>query len=113
MFRAIFTTIALLLVTSVSAQDCVTCHEEATPGAVTDWKLSRHFAEEVTCDDCHGDGHSSATDIEKVLTVTPETCANCHAERFDQYKAGKHSLAWAVLKSMPTTHFKPMELIDG
>jgi hypothetical protein len=45
--------------------------------------------------------------------VTPETCANCHAERFDQYKAGKHSLAWAVLKSMPTTHFKPMELIDG
>ena len=113
MFRAIFTTIALLLVTSVSAQDCVTCHEEATPGAVTDWKLSRHFAEEVTCDDCHGDGHSSATDIEKVLTVTAETCANCHADRFDQYKAGKHALAWAALKSMPTTHFKPMELIEG
>lgn len=113
MFRAIFTTIALLLVTSVSAQDCVTCHEEATPGAVTDWKLSRHFVEEVTCDDCHGDGHSSATDVEKVLTVTPETCANCHQDRFDQYKAGKHALAWTVLKSMPTTHFKPMELIDG
>jgi len=113
MFRTIFTTIALLLVTSASAQDCVTCHEEATPGAVTDWKLSRHFTEEVTCDDCHGDGHSSATDIEKVLTVTPETCANCHSDRFDQYKAGKHALAWAALKSMPTTHFKPMELIDG
>ena len=47
------------------------------------------------------------------MTVTAETCSGCHPDRFDQYKAGKHSLAWAALKSMPTTHFKPMELIDG
>ena len=45
--------------------------------------------------------------------MTPETCADCHEERVDQYKAGKHSLAWAALTSMPTTHFKPMELIEG
>jgi len=113
MYRVIFITFALLLAASASAEDCVTCHEKETPGAVSDWKLSKHFEEEVTCDDCHGDGHSSANDLEKVLTVTPETCANCHEDRFDQYKAGKHALAWAALKSMPTTHFKPMELIDG
>ncbi len=113
MYRVIFITFALLLTTSVSAEDCVTCHEKETPGAVSDWKLSKHFEEEVSCDDCHGDGHSSATDLDKVLTVTPETCADCHQERVDQYKAGKHSLAWAALTSMPTTHFKPMELIDG
>ena len=100
MFRIFFTAIALLLATNVSAEDCVTCHEKATPGAVSDWKLSAHFAEDVTCDDCHGDGHSSANDLEKVLTVTPETCAGCHQDRFDQYKAGKHALAWAALKSM-------------
>ena len=113
MYRVFFVIIALLFVASANAEDCVSCHEKVTPGAVTDWKLSRHFTEEIGCDDCHGDGHSSATDLEKVLTVTAETCAGCHQERFDQYKAGKHALAWAALKSMPTTHFKPMELIDG
>jgi DnaJ-class molecular chaperone len=77
MYRVIFMTFALLLATSASAEDCVTCHEKATPGAVTDWKLSRHFKEDVTCDDCHGDGHSSENDLEKVLTVTAETCADC------------------------------------
>lgn len=113
MYRVIFATIALLLAASVGAEDCVTCHEKETPGAVTDWKLSQHFEEEVMCSDCHGDGHSSATDVEKVLTVTPATCAQCHRKPFNQYKRGKHALAWAALKSMPTTHFKPMELIDG
>ncbi len=66
MYRVIFITFALLLATSVSAEDCVTCHEKETSGAVSDWKLSKHFEEEVSCDDCHGDGHSSATDLEKV-----------------------------------------------
>ena len=113
MYRITTAIIALLLTISVNAEDCVSCHEKETPGAVSDWKLSRHFSEEVTCDDCHGDGHSSATDLEKVLTVTPDTCADCHQDRYDEYKAGKHSLAWAALKAMPTTHFKPMELIDG
>lgn len=113
MYRVIFIALTLLLATSASAEDCVSCHEKETPGAVSDWKLSKHFEEDITCDDCHGDGHSSANDLEKVLTVTAETCADCHDDRFEQYKAGKHALAWAVLKSMPTTHFKPMELIDG
>ncbi len=113
MFRLTILIILLSLVTSISAQECVTCHEEVTPGAVADWKLSRHFAEEITCDDCHGDEHSSAADVQKLLTVTAETCAGCHPDRFDQFEAGKHALAWTVLKSMPTTHFKPMELIDG
>jgi len=113
MYRIVSTAVALLLAVSVQAEDCVSCHEKTTPGAVSDWKLSRHFTEEVSCEDCHGDGHSSASDLEKVLTVTPETCATCHEERVEEYKKGKHSLAWAALKAMPTTHFKPMELIDG
>jgi len=113
MYRIVFTAIVLLLAVSARAEDCVSCHEKTTPGAVSDWKLSRHFTEEIGCADCHGDGHSSATDLEKVLTVTPETCAGCHDDRVEEYKKGKHSLAWAALKAMPTTHFKPMELIDG
>ncbi len=114
MYRFIFLTLFLMFATTTSAaMDCVSCHEKTTPGAVTDWKLSKHFAAEVGCDSCHGDAHTSADNVEKVLTVTPETCSNCHMDRFEQYKAGKHALAWTALTSMPTTHYKPMELIQG
>jgi len=113
MYRAIFTVMALLLASGAIAQDCVTCHKEKTPGAVTDWEASLHAQSGVGCDTCHGDGHSSAADVEKVLTVTPDTCGNCHEDRVTQYKAGKHALAWAAMEAMPTTHYKPMELIKG
>jgi hypothetical protein len=84
-----------------------------TPGAVTDWKLSAHFQQDVGCESCHGSQHTSAGDAEKAQTVTAETCAGCHPERFEQYKAGKHAFAWAAMNAMPTTHYKPMELIQG
>ena len=104
MYRVIFAAFALLLSFNAMAEDCVSCHEKTTPGAVTDWKLSRHFKEDIGCADCHGDGHSSADDLEKVLTVTAETCGGCHEERVEQFKAGKHALAWAALKAMPTMY---------
>jgi hydroxylamine dehydrogenase len=114
MYRLIFITLFLMFATTTAtAMDCVSCHEKTTPGAVTDWKLSKHSEVEVGCDSCHGDAHTNADNVEKVLTVTPATCSNCHMERFEQYKAGKHALAWAALVSMPTTHYKPMELIGG
>lgn len=105
--------VLLVAATFVLADDCVKCHEDVTPGAVRDWRASAHFDEDISCDTCHGDEHSSAVDVHKVLTVTAETCGECHDERLAEYKRGKHSLAWAALKAMPTTHFKPMELIDG
>jgi hydroxylamine dehydrogenase len=114
MYRLIFITLFLMFATTTAtAMDCVSCHEKTTPGAVTDWKLSKHSEVEVGCDSCHGDAHTNADNVEEVLTVTPATCSNCHMERFEQYKAGKHALAWAALVSMPTTHYKPMELIGG
>ncbi len=44
---------------------------------------------------------------------TPETCAPCHDIQVEQFKAGKHALAWAAMKAMPTTHWQPMVLIEG
>lgn len=99
--------------TLVRAENCVDCHSKITPGAVTDWKLSKHYANEVTCDVCHGDAHQSADDVHQVSIPTPETCATCHEDRVNQFKSGKHAYAWAALKAMPTTHYKPMELING
>ncbi len=105
--------ILLMAFACVLAEDCVKCHEEVTPGAVSDWRVSAHFDEEIGCADCHGSAHQSEVDAHKVATVTAETCGECHDERLAEYKRGKHSLAWAALEAMPTTHFKPMELIEG
>lgn len=97
----------------VAAQDCLPCHEKLTPGIVADWRTSRHAAEEVGCAFCHGTRHTSADDVAEVKTVTAKTCGVCHSEQVAQFSRGKHALAWAAMKAMPTTHFKPMELIDG
>jgi len=94
-------------------EQCVECHETETPGAVTDWRLSKHSQEEVGCEACHGEEHTTADDASEAAIPTPATCEGCHAERVEQFKAGKHALAWAALKAMPTTHFQPMALTDG
>ncbi|RMH04347.1 MAG: cytochrome C [Planctomycetota bacterium] len=104
----------LLLAAPAAAQDdCVACHEQVTPGIVGDWRTSRHHEEDVSCADCHGDGHTRADDVAAVETVTAETCGLCHGDRYDQFSRGKHAFSWASMQAMPTTHWKPMELIDG
>ncbi|MBI5838419.1 MAG: cytochrome C [Candidatus Eisenbacteria bacterium] len=92
---------------------CVDCHSRNTPGAVADWKLSKHSAAGVGCAECHGDGHRINSDAAKALLPTPETCARCHAGRVEQFKHGKHAAAWTVMNAMPTIHWQPMAMIDG
>ncbi|MCK5484089.1 MAG: cytochrome c3 family protein, partial [Gemmatimonadetes bacterium] len=97
-----------------AAQDspCVECHAAETPGQVADWRLSRHGQMGLDCSVCHGT-HTSALDVVELRSVTPETCRTCHADRVEQFSKGKHAIAWAALKAMPTTHALPMELADG
>jgi len=89
------------------------CHSKVTPNIVSDWKLSKHSQVEVSCVSCHGDQHTSASDVAKVKIPTPDTCATCHETQVAQYKKGKHSLAWAAMKAMPTIHWQPMAMIEG
>lgn len=98
---------------SAAALQCVTCHEKQTPNIVTDWRLSRHHEVEVGCADCHGEGHVSTNDVEKVKIPTPDTCAECHEPQVTQFKNGKHALAWAAMKAMPTIHWQPMAMTEG
>ena len=93
--------------------DCVECHTKITPNIVEDWKLSVHFGEDITCEDCHGDGHENESDVSKVLTVTAQTCADCHDTQFAQFSKGKHALGWASYRAMPTTHALPLSLTEG
>jgi hydroxylamine dehydrogenase len=114
MFRVIFSILALGLAFAAStaeAQDCLMCHRNLTPGVVADWEASKHSQKGVGCAICHGQPHLEEGGGAK--TVTAETCGQCHAQRLAEFKKGKHALAWAAMEAMPTTHFKPMELIGG
>ncbi len=105
--------VTLFVVLPAVAQDCASCHEKVTPSIVSDWRLSKHSQNEIGCAVCHGDQHTSAQDVPQVQIPTPETCAPCHDIQVEQFKAGKHALAWAAMKAMPTTHWQPMVLIEG
>lgn len=107
-------TAALLLIAGTAAADlCVDCHTDVTPGAVKDWQASKHFQNDITCSNCHGDGHQSADDVDKVSLPTAQTCAECHDTQVEQFSKGKHAFGWASFKAMPTTHNLPMALVDG
>jgi len=95
------------------AEDCLTCHKKVTPNIVFDWQISRHSQNDVDCTTCHGDLHKTAEDFAKAAIPTPDTCAACHEEKVAQFKKGKHALAWAAMKAMPTIHWQPMAMIDG
>jgi hydroxylamine dehydrogenase len=98
---------------ATAVQMCVACHAEVTRGITKDWELSKHSKNDVHCSVCHGDQHMSAEDIAKALTPTADTCQQCHEEQGAQFKAGKHALAWAAMKAMPTAHWQPMALMEG
>ncbi len=95
------------------AESCVECHSRITPGIVVDWKLSKHSANDVGCSTCHGDGHQSMTDVSNAKMVLPEKCGTCHETQVEQFSRGKHALAWAAMKAMPTLHYQPMAQIEG
>lgn len=103
----------LVLVAPLWAQKCVECHKKVTPNIVTDWQLSKHSQNEVDCAVCHGADHTSAEDVAEAKIPTPETCEPCHATQVAQFKKGKHALAWAAMKAMPTFHWQPMALTEG
>jgi hypothetical protein len=106
---------AACLVPAMARPDdsCVTCHKSVTPNIVLDWEISKHKGNDVSCDACHGDGHKSATDVANVQTVTAATCGTCHDTQLGQFSKGKHAVAWAAYKAMPTSHALPMAMGPG
>jgi hypothetical protein len=50
----------------------------------------------------------SAADAAKAKLPPAETCGQCHADRLEQFKKGKHARAWAAMKAMATIHYLDM-----
>ncbi len=98
--------------TPAERSSCITCHQKVTPGIVEQFlrgKMGQPDAE-VDCADCHGDEHTTAEDWAKARIPTPETCAECHEEKVEEFKNGKHALAWAAMKAMPMVSHQPIAI---
>ena len=109
----LFFAVFLAITEAASAEICVDCHQKVTPRVVSDWQLSKHSKNGISCSSCHGDKHTSGGDVANVQIPTPDTCEKCHDQQVRQYKGGKHSIAWTAMQAMPTIHWQPMALIEG
>jgi len=98
--------------TKVKKSECIVCHEKVTPGIVKQF-LSGKMGKKQDCSTCHGSAHKSASDVANVKLPTPDTCAQCHAARVKEYRAGKHALAWAAMKAMPMISHQPSAVGGG
>src|SRR3990170_4888268 len=113
LFISLGVLLAAFLVPPLLSQQCVECHKKTTPNIVSDWQLSKHSQNDVNCTVCHGEDHKAANDYAVARIPTPETCAQCHEEKVAQFKKGKHALAWAAMKAMPTAHAQPVAMMEG
>jgi hypothetical protein len=98
----VFSPLVFFASIAFAGSTCINCHEKVTPGIVKQFLSGKMGKAGLDCTDCHGSEHSKGAEDSYQATIpTPETCGKCHAERVAQYKAGKHSLAWSAMKSIP------------
>ena len=113
LFWSLCAVLALSAWASAQGSACIECHKKVSPNIVADWQLSKHSQSDVGCAVCHGADHVSAHDSAKAKVPTPDVCAQCHEEQVAQFKKGKHAVAWAAMKAMPTIHAQPVAMIEG
>ncbi len=92
---------------------CITCHKKVSTGRVSDWKTSKHYDEDITCSECHGNKHTKAENANLALFPDENKCGECHEEQFEQFASGKHNFGWTSLNALPITHVEPDELMEG
>ncbi|MDP2366230.1 MAG: hypothetical protein Q8M94_20960, partial [Ignavibacteria bacterium] len=68
----IFFSLVFLSTPIIRADNCITCHKKLTPNIVSDWQISKHSANDVTCSTCHGSDHNSASTVDDGLFICLE-----------------------------------------
>lgn len=97
--------------------ECIGCHVSLNPGIVRQYLDSPmanppEKVDKVVCADCHGDEHRSTEDYKKASLPTAETCGECHEKQLEQFRAGKHNLAWVAMKSQIAWHGQPGAIVE-
>ncbi|NDJ51491.1 MAG: nitrate reductase [Chloroflexi bacterium] len=80
-----------------SSNECVTCHENNTPGIVEQYGHSSMAAAGVSCEDCHeveadypGSVEHEGTHV--LQQPTTAMCENCHEQEVAQFNQSRHAL---------------------
>ncbi len=112
-------------IVSEKSRACIDCHTRKglTAGSIRDWKMSRHAAKGIGCNECHIPAEGTPERIVAMATacedkevrreVAAANCKKCHEEKVEQFTAGKHSKAWLAMEAMPTTKDQPHQIMDG
>lgn len=92
-------------VVTESNRRCVECHQRTNPAVVMEWEYSRHAKFGVGCINCHGafEGEVDAWKHEGVfvsMLVTPDDCAMCHVQQFEEFSRSHHASAGEILASL-------------
>lgn len=90
---------------------CIDCHKKVTPGIVEQFFEGKMSKKKVDCSTCHGSGHQKMDDASLAQMPTPDTCAKCHKKRVEQFRTGKHNLAWIAASSMPMWAHQPVPVV--
>jgi len=78
--------------------DCLACHQKETRGSSGLGQPGKHAKVGVDCITCHTN-HEKAK--RRNQSVEPEACAKCHKEKSDQFRKGRHAIAWNESKTIP------------
>jgi hydroxylamine dehydrogenase len=90
---------------------CITCHTKVTPGIVAQWQAGVMGQKGLDCAVCHGSDHKDASDAAKAKLPTPDTCKTCHPQQVEQFRGGKHALAWVAMQAAPMLSHQPMTIV--
>lgn len=88
-----------------SSANCVSCHQELTPGIIDHWIGSTHAMKGVGCVECHaaeeGDADAFLHEGARIATVvTPRDCARCHPHEAEEFQRSHHAAAGNILASL-------------
>ena len=90
---------------SSTAQECLECHRDSTPGIVAQWRVSAHARASVDCFSCHDAAPADPAAFDHngrriVVIVTPSYCARCHKKEAAEFESSHHSKAAQFIGSL-------------
>jgi cytochrome c553 len=77
---------------------CISCHESATPGVVSQYQDSKHSKVGTKCHVCHKAEKADPSGFDHngyrvTAVVTPNHCKGCHSKEVEEFKASMHDEA--------------------
>lgn len=85
---------------------CVTCHTQATPDIIAQWRESKHGKMGLDCKGCHAseEGKPGATKHFDgsfiTAVVSPKVCGKCHTKQEQEFSASYHASAAKFIGSL-------------